>query len=123
MIATGIERSVRDFVNAAAAELGMTLHWNGKGVEETAVVADPGPQSNVRKGQVIVRIDPRYFRPTDIDSMVGDAAKACEKLGWQPKVSFEELVREMVRCDLEAAARDQMYHQHQHDCALHNLHY
>ena len=123
VIATGIERSVRDFVNAAAAELGMTLYWAGKGVEETAVVADPGPQSNVCKGQVIVRVDPRYFRPTDIGSMVGDAAKAREKLGWQPRVSFEELVREMVQCDLEAAARDQMYHQHQHDHAPHSLHY
>ncbi|HYD62467.1 MAG TPA: GDP-mannose 4,6-dehydratase [Noviherbaspirillum sp.] len=121
VIATGVERSVRDFVNAAAAQLGMTLQWNGRGVEETAIVADPGPQSNVREGQVVVRVDPRYFRPTDIDSMVGDAAKAREKLGWQPKVSFDELVREMVQCDLEAATKDQFYHQR--DCAPHIYHY
>jgi len=121
VIATGIERSVRDFVNAAAAELGMTLRWEGHGVDETAIIVNPGPQSNVTEGQVIVRVDPRYFRPTDIDSMVGDAGKAREKLGWQPKVSFEELVREMVQCDLEAAARDQLYHQNDH--APHTFHY
>ena len=120
VIATGIERSVRDFVNAAAAELGMTLKWDGHGVDETAIVVDPGPQTNVREGQVIVRVDPRYFRPTDIDRMVGDPGKAREKLGWQPKVSFEELVREMVQCDLDAAARDQLYHQH--DCTPHAFH-
>ena len=120
VIATGIERSVRDFVNAAAAELGMTLHWDGKGVDETATVVNPGPQANVREGQVIVRVDPRYFRPTEIDCMVGDATKAREKLGWQPKVPFEELVREMVQCDLDAAARDHLYQQH--DCAPHLYH-
>jgi len=117
VIATGIERSVRDFVNTAAAELGMTLRWDGHGVDETATVVDPGPQNNVREGQVIVRVDPRYFRPTDIDCMVGDAKKARDKLGWQPKVSFEELVREMVQCDLEAAARDRVFQQH--ECAPH----
>ena len=111
---------MRDFVNAAAAELGMTLKWDGHGVDETAIVVDPGPQTNVREGQVIVRVDPRYFRPTDIDRMVGDPGKAREKLGWQPKVSFEELVREMVQCDLDAAARDQLYHQH--DCTPHAFH-
>ncbi len=121
VVATGVERSVRDFVNAAAAQFGMTLQWKGQGVEETATVVDPGPQSNVREGQVIVRVDPRYFRPTDIDSMVGDAGKARDKLGWQPRISFEELVREMVQCDLEAATKDHLYHEH--DCAPHHYHY
>jgi GDPmannose 4,6-dehydratase len=114
VIATGIERSIRDFVDAAARVLGMTLRWEGNGIDETAMVVDPGPQTNVREGQVIVRVDPRYFRPTDIDCMVGDATKARERLGWQPKTSFEELVQEMVQCDLEAAARDHLYQQH--DC-------
>ncbi|HYD97620.1 MAG TPA: GDP-mannose 4,6-dehydratase [Noviherbaspirillum sp.] len=112
VIATGIQRSVREFVDAAARELGMTLRWEGSGVDEVALVADPGPQANISTGQVIVRIDPRYFRPTEVDSMVGDAARAREKLGWAPKTSFEEMVREMVRSDLDAAARDQLHHQH-----------
>jgi GDPmannose 4,6-dehydratase len=106
VIATGEQHSVREFVDAAATELGMTLRWTGTGVEETAIVVNPGAQSKVKAGQVIVRVDPRYFRPTEVDSMLGDAAKARDKLGWQPKVSFRELVREMVLCDLDAAARE-----------------
>ncbi|HEY0844098.1 MAG TPA: GDP-mannose 4,6-dehydratase [Noviherbaspirillum sp.] len=117
VIATGIQHSVRDFVTAAAAELGMRLRWEGSGLNEIAVVTDPGPQGNVSAGQVVVRVDARYFRPTEVDSMLGDASKAREKLGWCPKVSFEELVKEMVRCDLDAAARDNLFHQH--DCAPH----
>lgn len=117
VIATGIQHSVRDFVNAAAAELGMTLCWNGHGVDETATVVDPGQQSNVSEGQVIARVDPRYFRPTEVHSMLGDASKAREKLDWQPKISFQELVKEMVRCDLDAAERDYMFQQH--SCTTH----
>ena len=120
VIATGIRHSVRDFVNAAAAELGMALRWEGSGTDETAIVTDPGPQGNVRAGQVIVRVDPRYFRPAEVESMVGDASKAREKLGWNPKVSFQELVREMVRCDLDAAARDNLFLQP--DCIPHPYH-
>ncbi|RZI40202.1 GDP-mannose 4,6-dehydratase [Herbaspirillum sp. HC18] len=112
VIATGVQRSVRDFVDAAAKELGMALRWEGRGTDEIAMVADPGPQAKVGKGQVIVRVDPRYFRPTEVDSMVGDAAKAREKLGWAPKISFEELVREMVQGDLDAAERDHLFRKH-----------
>ena len=111
VIATGIARSVRDFVNAATTELGIVVRWEGTGLDEIAVVVEPGPHANVRTGQVIVRVDPRYFRPTEVDSMLGDAGKARAKLGWQPKVSFEELVKEMVRCDLDAAARDNLFQQ------------
>jgi len=120
VIATGVQRSVRDFVNAAAAELGMTLRWDGKGSEETATVIHAGPQTNVSEGQVIVRVDPRYFRPTEVDSMLGDASKAREKLDWKPKITFEELVKEMVQCDLETAAKDNLFHQH--ECAPHLYH-
>jgi len=98
---------VRDFVNAAAAVLGMTLEWSGKGVDEIAVIADAGPQQNLKRGQVIVRVDQRYFRPLDIDSKLGDASKARAKLDWSPKVSFTQLVSEMVRADLEAAGKEQ----------------
>ena len=120
VIATGVQHSVRDFVNAAAAQLGVTLRWNGKGVDETATVADPGPQTNVKEGQVVVRVDPRYFRPTEVDSMLGDASKAHEKLGWQPRTTFEELVKEMVQCDLETAAKDHLFQQH--ECASNIYH-
>jgi GDPmannose 4,6-dehydratase len=105
VIATGIQYSVRDFVNAAAAELGMTLAWQGAGVQETGTVVDPGPHAGVRKGQIIVSVDPRYFRPTEVETLLGDASKAHRKLGWQPATSFEQLVKEMVQCDLEAARK------------------
>ena len=111
VIATGIQHSVRDFVNAAAAELGMMLEWSGKGLEETAVVVNAGPQQNIKRGQILVRVDPRYFRPIDIDSALVDTEKAREKLGWSPRVSFTQLVSEMVRADLEAAGKEQLLQQ------------
>jgi GDPmannose 4,6-dehydratase len=106
VIATGMQHSVREFVNAAAAELGIRLRWDGSGTEETAIVTDPGSQTGITAGRVIVRVDPRYFRPVEVDSMLGDATKAREKLGWKPKLSFEQLVREMVCADLDAARKD-----------------
>jgi GDPmannose 4,6-dehydratase len=105
VIATGIQHSVRDFVNAAAGELGMSLRWEGEGMDEVGVVADPGSHAGIARGQAIVRVDPRYFRPTEVDSMLGDASKAHAKLGWKPKTSFEQLVKEMVRADLESAGK------------------
>ncbi len=108
VIATGIQHSVREFVTAAAAELGMTLRWDGHGIDETATVVDPGPHPGVKAGQVIVRVDARYFRPTEVERMLGDPGKARDKLGWQPSVSFEQLVREMVRADLDSAGKDQL---------------
>ena len=103
VIATGIQHSVRDFVNAAAEELGIKITWQGIGVEETGT-----DQSN----KVIVRVDPRYFRPTEVETLLGDPAKAHEKLGWTPKISFKELVAEMVREDLKAAERDELVKKH-----------
>lgn len=118
VIATGRQFSVRDFVNSAAMELGLTLEWRGTGLEETgsvvAVDVDKARQAaggrplsvRVKAGDVIVRIDPRYFRPTEVETLLGDPARAREKLGWRPRISFEEMVEEMVRHDLELALRD-----------------
>jgi len=97
VIATGEQHSVREFVEIAAAELGIDVSWQGEGVDEQGLDGE---------GNVIVRIDPRYFRPTEVDTLLGDPTKAKEKLGWTPKISFRELVTEMVQSDLEIAGRD-----------------
>lgn len=102
VIATGVQYSVRDFVNAAAAELGMTLAWQGEGVAEQALW----------NGKPIVQVDPRYFRPTEVETLLGDARKAREKLGWTPKITFAELVSEMVQEDLAMAQRDALTKAH-----------
>lgn len=103
VIATGIQYSVRDFINAAAEELGMKIAWQGAGIDETGTD---------QSGKVIVKVDPRYFRPTEVETLLGDATKAREKLGWAPKISFRELVSEMVREDLKAAERDELVKKH-----------
>ena len=103
VIATGVQYSVRDFVEAAACELGMSIRWAGQGVDETGTDD---------QGRVIVRVDPRYFRPTEVETLLGDPSKAKEKLGWVPRTSFEELVREMVREDLKATERDELVKRH-----------
>jgi GDPmannose 4,6-dehydratase len=119
VIATGRQYSVRDFVNAAAKVLGLTLEWQSKGAKERGVVASiersrvtsqepPRP----KKGQTIVRVDPRYFRPTEVDALLGDAGKARRKLGWKPRVTFRQLVTEMVREDLKSAERDALVQRH-----------
>ncbi len=105
VIATGMQYSVRDFVNAAAAELGMTLKWEGSGVDEVGTVVDAGPHGGARPGQAIVRVDPRYFRPTEVETLLGDASKAHAKLGWKPRTSFDQLVKEMVQADLAATRK------------------
>ena len=101
-IASGEQHSVRDFVNAAAKELGIDISWHGQGVEETGTLDD----------REIVKVDPRYFRPTEVETLLGDSSKAKEKLGWTPKISFEELVSEMVREDLKSAERDELIKRH-----------
>jgi GDPmannose 4,6-dehydratase len=98
VIATGVQYSVRDFLNAAAKELDMKINWRGKGVDEIGVW----------KGRNIVKIDPRYFRPTEVETLLGDASKAKTKLGWKPKISFEELVAEMAREDFKLAKQDEL---------------
>lgn len=103
VIATGVQYSVRDFVNIAAAELGIAVHWKGQGLEEKGYDAS---------GKCIVSVDPRYFRPAEVETLLGDPTKAREKLGWRPKISFDELVQEMVREDLKAAERDELVKRH-----------
>lgn len=108
VIATGEQHSVREFVDRAATELGMHLEWRGQGVDETAVLAEAPEACEAKPGTVTVRVDPRYFRPTEVETLLGDPTKAREQLGWTPQTSFAELVREMVQADLEAARRDRL---------------
>jgi GDPmannose 4,6-dehydratase len=103
VIATGEQQSVRDFVNAAAGEVGMEIKWKGEGVDEKGFDA---------KGKCIVSVDPRYFRPTEVETLLGDATKARTKLGWTPKIRFRELVAEMMREDLKSAERDELVKKH-----------
>src|SRR5437879_4197508 len=116
VIATGIQRSVRDFVNAVAAEYGIQLDWQGRGKDETARVASSSNKrfSALKNGQTVVRVDPHYFRPTEVDSLLGDASKAKAKLGWKPEIGFKDLVAEMAREDLALAERDLLARDHGH---------
>lgn len=119
VIATGRQFSVRDFVNIAALEMGITLAWQGKAIDETACVESVnldilrqaagnrhGLECHLKKGDVVVRVDKRYFRPTEVETLLGNPAKAMEKLGWSPKTSFEDMVKEMAREDLDLSMRD-----------------
>ncbi len=117
VIATGKQYSVRQMVETAAGELGITLRWQGEGQEEVGVIDDVAAGRGTREGalkpgQVVVRIDPRYFRPSEVDTLLGNPAKAKAKLGWEPKVTFVEMVVEMVRSDLESARRDELVKGH-----------
>jgi GDPmannose 4,6-dehydratase len=103
VIATGEQHTVREFVDACAAELGMKMRWEGSGVEEKGYDGF---------GRCIVQVDPRYFRPTEVESLLGNAAKARAKLGWQPRIRFAELVAEMAHFDLEEAKRDALVKKH-----------
>jgi len=114
VIATGQQYSVRQFITWAAAELGIRIGFKGEGVAEHAVVeavtSDAAP--GVRPGQVIMRIDPRYFRPAEVETLLGDPTRAKEKLGWQPTVTAQELCAEMVAADLESARRHRLLKEH-----------
>jgi GDPmannose 4,6-dehydratase len=112
VIASGVQYSVRDFVNAAAKELGMEIKWEGQGVTEKAYWNNPPNPSNLTPNTPIVAVDPRYFRPTEVETLLGDPTKAKEKLGWTPKTTFDELVAEMVREDLKSAERDELVKHH-----------
>jgi len=98
VIATGEQHCVREFVERAGGCLGMRIEWRGSGVDEEGIDA--------ATGRVVVRVDPRYFRPTEVDTLLGDAAKARARLGWTPEIGFDQLVREMVEADRELAGRD-----------------
>ncbi len=113
VIATGKQYSVRQFVEYAADELGFTLEWKGSKESETGIVAQvKNPAIKVQKGDIIVRVDPRYYRPTEVETLLGDPTKAREKMGWVPKISLKELVREMALSDLEEAKRDKLVKKH-----------
>jgi GDPmannose 4,6-dehydratase len=119
VIATGRQYSVRDFVNAAAKVLGVTLKWKGKGTREVGIVdaidgsrLTPHATRSPRRGDTIVRVDPRYFRPTEVETLLGDPSRARRKLGWKPRVKFTELVAEMMREDLKASERDALVKHH-----------
>ena len=107
VIATGVQYSVRQFVEFAAGELGVSLRWHGEGADEQGVVsAVTGKEAKCKVGDVIVKVDPRYFRPTEVETLLGDPTKAKEKLGWTPKTTLKELVAEMVQADYNSAKRD-----------------
>ena len=97
-IATGVQFSVRDFVNFAWGHLGKTIRWEGEGMDEKGY--------DTETGNLIVEVDPRYFRPTEVETLLGDPSKAKEKLGWEPKITLEEMVHEMMENDIHIAKRD-----------------
>ena len=99
-ISTGVQYSVRDFVDAACKEVGISIRWEGSGIEEKGI--------DESSGKVLVEVDPRYFRPTEVETLLGDSSKAREKLGWTPEIALEDMVAEMVREDLKIAERDEL---------------
>jgi GDPmannose 4,6-dehydratase len=121
VIATGRQHSVRDFVDAAAAELGIHIRWEGSGMAEKGIVdaieGDFSPA--LTPGQLIVAVDPSYFRPTEVETLLGDPSKARENLGWTPQISFREMVQEMVQTDLDQARRHVLLQKNGFDIPLH----
>jgi GDPmannose 4,6-dehydratase len=107
VIATGIQYSVRDFVTIAAKDLDLDIQWIDEGLNERGIIKEIDGTI-----KTIVKVDPRYFRPTEVETLLGDAGKARKKLGWQPKISFDELVKEMTQADLQLAKKDQLSREH-----------
>jgi GDPmannose 4,6-dehydratase len=99
-ISTGVQYSVRDFVDAAFKEVGMSVRWDGTGIGEKGYDA--------KSGALLVEVDPRYFRPTEVETLLGDSTKAKERLGWVPEITLDDMVAEMVRGDLRIAERDEL---------------
>ena len=120
VIATGKQISVREFVSMSAKEAGITLEFSGSGVDEiaTAVEVDNALAPEVNKGDVIVRVDPRYFRPAEVETLLGDPSKAKEKLGWEPEITVEEMCAEMVVADLDKAKRHALLKTHGFDVSV-----
>jgi GDPmannose 4,6-dehydratase len=120
VIATGRQYSVRHFVEVAARELGIEIAWQGEGVHERGIVAaiQGDKASGVVVGQPIVAVDPQYFRPTEVDTLLGDPGKARRRLGWEPRTSFEAMVQEMVAHDLETARRHKLLASHGYNVAI-----
>ncbi len=121
VIATGKQISVREFVRMSAREVGLTIEFSGKGVDEIATVtatADDSKAPAVKVGAVIVKVDPRYFRPAEVETLLGDPTKAREKLGWIPEITVEEMCAEMVAYDLDAARRHSLLKSHGHQVSV-----
>ncbi len=120
VIATGVQYSVRQFIEWSAAELGITIKFEGKGIEEKGIVAaiegDAAPALKV--GDVVVQVDPRYFRPAEVETLLGDPSKAKEKLGWTPEITVQEMCAEMVAEDLKVAQRHALLKAHGHDISV-----
>jgi GDPmannose 4,6-dehydratase len=114
VIATGVQHSVRQFIEWSATELGITLEFKGVGVDETAIVAsiEGDKSTSLKVGDVIVRIDPRYFRPTEVETLLGDPTKAKEKLGWVPEITVHDMCAEMVASDLAQAKKSALLKSH-----------
>ena len=100
VLATGVTTTIREFTERAFAEVGIALEWSGNGVDETG--------RDAKSGNILVSIDPAYFRPTEVDILIGDASKAREKLGWQPTCNLQQMIEEMIKADLEEARKDQL---------------
>ncbi|KAA0691301.1 GDP-mannose 4,6-dehydratase [Halopseudomonas laoshanensis] len=120
VIATGVQYSVREFISWSAAELGITLRFEGSGVEEKGIVdkVDGDLAPAVKVGDVLIQVDPRYFRPAEVETLLGDPSKAKSKLGWVPEVTVQEMCAEMVREDLKVAKRHALLKEHGHDVPL-----
>jgi GDPmannose 4,6-dehydratase len=124
VIATGVQHTVRQFITWSAAELGITLKFEGQGVDEIATVisVEGSKAPAVKVGDVVVRIDPRYFRPTEVDTLLGDPTKAKQKLGWVPEITVQEMCAEMVASDLEEAQRHAVLKSHGFSVAVSTEH-
>ena len=120
VIATGVQYSVRDFITMAATKIGITIDFEGEGKQEkgivTAVTGDNAPA--VKVGDVIVTVDPRYFRPAEVETLLGDPSKAKADLGWVPEITLEEMIREMIEHDLDLAKRQALLKTHGYNIAV-----
>ena len=125
VIATGKQYSVRQFIEMSANELGINIKWQGSGIDETGLIDGSSPilnteQKNLKSGDTIFRIDPRYFRPTEVETLLGDPSKAKEKLGWVPEITVQEMSKEMVMNDLEQAKQHSLLKQHGYNISISN---
>jgi len=125
VIATGKQYSVRQFIEMSANELGINIKWQGSGIDETGLIDGSSPilnteQKNLKSGDTIFRIDPRYFRPTEVETLLGDPSKAKEKLGWVPEITVQEMCKEMVMNDLEQAKQHSLLKQHGYNISISN---
>lgn len=123
VIATGKQYSVRQFIEMSANELGLKIHWQGKGVDETGTIDESSPildteQTALKAGDTIFRIDPRYFRPTEVETLLGDPSKAKEKLGWVPEITLQEMCKEMVEYDLAQAKQHALLKKHGYEVTI-----